>query len=818
MAEIEKNKYGIGEGDEHDNTQLSFFSFKDVLTATDNFSESNKLGEGGFGPVYKGKLSGDQEVAMKRLSKKSGQGLEEFMNELKLIAKLQHTYLVRLLGCCVEREEKILIYEYMPNRSLDKFLFGSSDKAKLDWGQRVKIAEGVAQGLLYIHKYSRLKIIHRDMKASNVLLDAAMNPKISDFGMARIFGIDQDEANTNHIVGTYGYMSPEYAFYGQFSEKSDVFSFGVLLLEIVSGKRNKDFYHNEIPYSLLCWVWEIWKEGKPEELIDPIVKNSTCCNLTEAVKLIHVGLLCVQEAPIDRPTMSSVTQMLSSNDSQSFPTPGEPSFTTRRAAAAENSDQVPGGVFELGFFSPANSSNSYVGIWYHNISPRTVVWVANRNHPIPVTNLSSSELVVFNGSLTISVPYELIWVADGTTPLSTLSLTMEAVLQDDGNLVILDSNSSIDSSQLAWQSFDYPTDTFLPGQINTYSLISWNNDSDPSQGAYSLQLETDSYVNFYITFYNNVSRMYTIPRVKFRRSARSSDVYYDFNNSRGGRTHIVMNSKGTVQALSWDEGSKGWYLNWQEPRDLCQIFGYCGPFGSCNNESTPLCSCPTGFVPKSEKEWSLGDFSKGCLRKSRLGCNNDDMFIPGYVLPNGVELSFGAIGSGQQCELFCSVNCNCTAYSYQRNGCFIWYGDLYNLCTLRKDGYNQSVYIKIAGSEKPNNVAYEQKNPIYGRSSRKRVVIGAIIGSVVIGIMVSLMGLFLILRRNSRWEKAANMAGYDQNNTQLSFFSFKAVLAATDNFSESNKLGEGGFGPVYKVTSLTQSLVSKFAFFLSLAY
>ncbi|CAN1783550.1 Receptor-like serine/threonine-protein kinase SD1-8 [Linum perenne] len=255
MAEIEKNKYGIGEGDEHDNTQLSFFSFKDVLTATDNFSESNKLGEGGFGPVYKGKLSGDQEVAMKRLSKKSGQGLEEFMNELKLIAKLQHTYLVRLLGCCVEREEKILIYEYMPNRSLDKFLF-----------------EGVAQGLLYIHKYSRLKIIHRDMKASNVLLDAAMNPKISDFGMARIFGIDQDEANTNH-------------------------------------------------------VWELWKEGKPEELIDPAVKNTTCCNLTE-------------EAPIDRPTMASVTQMLSSNDSQSFTTPGELAFITRRAIP-ESSYQVP---------------------------------------------------------------------------------------------------------------------------------------------------------------------------------------------------------------------------------------------------------------------------------------------------------------------------------------------------------------------------------------------------------------------------------------------------------------------------------------------
>ncbi|CAN0914741.1 G-type lectin S-receptor-like serine/threonine-protein kinase RKS1 [Linum grandiflorum] len=342
-----ENSYFNGKGGEESNTKLTFFSIKTVLAATDNFSEANKLGEGGFGPVYKGVLlPDDQEVAVKRLSKKSGQGLEEFMNELKLIAKLQHTYLVRLLGCCVEKEEKILIYEYLPNRSLDKFLFDSPAKADLDWLTRVKIIDGIAQGLLYIHKYSRLKVIHRDMKASNVLLDAEMNPKISDFGMARIFRIGQAEAKTKRIVGTYGYMSPEYAIYGKFSEKSDVFSYGVLLLEIVSGRRNKDFNQSETPSSLLSWTWDLWQEGKPEEIMDPSVKD-TCSDTAEAMKFIHIGLLCVQEAPSNRPTMASVAQMLSSHYPESFPLPQEPAFIERRAG-----DQVP----------PENCSNNQMSI------------------------------------------------------------------------------------------------------------------------------------------------------------------------------------------------------------------------------------------------------------------------------------------------------------------------------------------------------------------------------------------------------------------------------------------------------------------------
>ncbi|KAM1059285.1 hypothetical protein TB2_023590 [Malus domestica] len=325
---------GKAGGGRNDTDQLPPFSLKSILAATNNFSDSNKIGEGGFGPVYKGTLPENQEVAIKRLSKKSGQGHREFTNELELIAKLQHTNLVRLLGFCNEEEEMILIYEYLPNRSLDKFLFDPSEKTKLDWGKRFQIIEGITQGVLYIHKYSRLKIIHRDLKASNILLDEAMNPKISDFGMAKIFRMNQIEANTNRIVGTYGYMSPEYAFFGQFSEKLDVFSFGVLLLEIVSGKRNSSFYRFDPSLTLAGWAWELCKEGRGMEVIDESVRET--CWSDEALRCLHVGFLCVQEAPDDRPTMSSVICMLT-NEATSLPASKEPAFTTHKNSIAAGS-------------------------------------------------------------------------------------------------------------------------------------------------------------------------------------------------------------------------------------------------------------------------------------------------------------------------------------------------------------------------------------------------------------------------------------------------------------------------------------------------
>ncbi|KAL6526399.1 hypothetical protein OROHE_015408 [Orobanche hederae] len=320
--EISNNQY-IGGGEKYD-FNLPQFSFSSISAATNNFSPENKLGEGGFGPVYKGNLIDGHSVAVKRLSKRSGQGLEELRNETVLIAKLQHRNLVRIVGCCIEQDEKILIYEYLRNKSLDLLIFDPSKQFLLDWSRRVQIIEGIAQGLLYLHKHSRLRIVHRDLKASNILLDDEMNPKISDFGMARIFGEDDVlQANTNRIVGTYGYMSPEYAMEGLFSVKSDVFAFGVLLLEILSGKKNTGFRDSDC-LSLLGYAWGLWRTERVLDLID---SNLELPSSFLPLRYIHVGLLCVQESPTHRPTMSDVIAMFS-NELIQLVSPNRPPFTT----------------------------------------------------------------------------------------------------------------------------------------------------------------------------------------------------------------------------------------------------------------------------------------------------------------------------------------------------------------------------------------------------------------------------------------------------------------------------------------------------------
>ncbi|XP_058769616.1 cysteine-rich receptor-like protein kinase 44 [Vicia villosa] len=315
------------------------FNFDTIQVATNNFSEANKLGHGGFGIVYQGTLSTEQVIAVKRLSKGSGQGDSEFQNEVQLLAKLQHRNLVRLLGFCLKGKERLLIYEFVPNKSLDYFLFDPLKRAQLDWERRYKIIEGIVKGLLYLHEDSRLRIIHRDLKASNILLDNNMNPKISDFGMARLLLVDQTQVNTDKIVGTYGYMAPEYAMFGQFSIKSDVFSFGVLILEIISGLKVCGILHEQSMEDLLSFVWRNWREGTITNIIDPSLNNSS---QNEIMRCIHIGLLCVQEKVVERPTMATIALMLNSY-SVSLPFPLEPaSFIGGRTGSLSISDMQSG--------------------------------------------------------------------------------------------------------------------------------------------------------------------------------------------------------------------------------------------------------------------------------------------------------------------------------------------------------------------------------------------------------------------------------------------------------------------------------------------
>ncbi|CAN7119412.1 unnamed protein product [Brassica rapa subsp. narinosa] len=312
---------------EEEDPELPFLDLEVISEATCGFSDGNKLGQGGFGPVYKGTLSTGEEIAVKRLSRTSRQGIEEFKNEIKLMAKLQHRNFVKILGYCVEEDERMLIYEYQRNKSLDSFIFDKERRIELDWPKRVEIIKGIARGLMYLHQDSRLRIIHRDLKASNVLLDSDMNPKISDFGLARTLGGDETEANTTRVVGTYGYMSPEYQIDGYFSLKSDVFSFGVLVLEIVSGRRNHGFCNHEHKLNLLGHAWRQYREDKASELTDEAFKES-CTDISEVLRAIHIGLLCVQQDPIDRPNMSMVVLMLSSE--MLLLDPKEPGFYNER--------------------------------------------------------------------------------------------------------------------------------------------------------------------------------------------------------------------------------------------------------------------------------------------------------------------------------------------------------------------------------------------------------------------------------------------------------------------------------------------------------
>ncbi|KAL4585498.1 hypothetical protein LXL04_010119 [Taraxacum kok-saghyz] len=1066
----------LTDNDIGENVESHVFNLRTIVAATDNFSHSNKIGEGGFGSVYKGKLLNGQEIAVKRLSQGSCQGMHEFTNEVTLIAKLQHRNLVRLFGYCFHKEEKMLIYEYLPNKGLDSFIFDQEKRSILDWERRFLIIRGIVRGLLYLHQDSRLRIIHRDLKASNVLLDADLNPKISDFGMAKIFGGDQDQAITHRVVGTYGYMSPEYAMEGLFSVKSDVYSFGVLVLEIVSGRRNNG------SVNLIGHVWDLWKQDKALTVVDSSLGNEY--DAREILLCIHVGILCVQESASDRPTMTDVAYMLSNRETK-LPTPNQPahifrqmndgtdhSITTLANGRAglvyiadsitwvswkatmneadkgglnigslkafnvaclgsgggdsglgkmvsgksldkelekggiqlaeliklddqsntwkwepnkngtftvnslrkiydanyllsddkqtvwrkevpkkinlfiwrlrkwnklpdlndyDNVDELidmendprwsredsikvgvivraffwilwcnrndlrfnskvktlptlasevtntsflwisnrskigknitkdnwifctstdsitltrplkdgdilvsSGETFALGFFSPRNSSNRYVGIWYNKVSEQTVVWVANRDRPI--TNSTGILSLDETGNLVLrqsGQPF-LFW----STNVSGLvnNDVNSGKLLDSGNLVLFQGQ---DRGVYSWQSFDYPSNTILPGLKFGEDLksglnrmaTSWKSGGNPGIGEYSFKLELSGSPQIFL--YKGATPIWRggswtghgwsgvpemTPNYLF-------DVTYTNNNDEVALVYVIRNSSifsrlvlnetGKVERSTWHESDRRWFGFWSAPKDECDGYSHCGPFGLCDpyKSGTFECDCLPGYEPQSPQDWYLRDATGGCKRKAGAGvCTEGEGFVElAHVkVPDTstarVNMSLGS----EACEGLCLRDCTCMGYAVADisgggRGCVTWSGGMIDARTYSDGG--QPFFIRVDADELAK---YSTKK---GKSYTKKLF-------VTIGLPVIAAGLIIFaciwcyIRKNKANRKQREIRfGFSDSlqsmegsliendigeNVDLHVFDLSTIVTATDKFSPSNKLGEGGFGSVYK--------------------
>ncbi|XP_058096289.1 G-type lectin S-receptor-like serine/threonine-protein kinase At2g19130 [Magnolia sinica] len=480
------------------------------------------------------------------------------------------------------------------------------------------------------------------------------------------------------------------------------------------------------------------------------------------------------------------------------------------------------GNFELGFFTPGLSQNYYIGIWFKKVSQQTVVWVANRETPLPD---ASSQLKISeqDGNLVLINHTKIpTWSCNSTSKTSNPTF---AVLLDTGNLVLREVSNS---SSVIWQSFDYPTDTWLPGNrigLNKITglrqrLISWRNSEDPAPGAFSLQIEEDG-TNQYFMLHNNSDRYWSsgvwngyyfslIPEMTSsyigQRSGLSGliNMSYVTNKNENYFTYsykdasiivkAAVSISGQFQSWVWSKDSEKWNLFTSFPGDQCDVYGLCGSYGVCNGSSSPFCTCLQGFHPLSKKDWELGDRSSGCLRETNLQCSDNrsiggekDIFLKMLNILFPVNPQFLAVRRAEECELACFNNCSCTSYAYNSSGCFIWNGDLLNLRQpSHTDVKGRDLYLRVAAS----------------RRTSKGVAAGVIVGSSI-GMVAFFVIVLVIIWRCRR--KLPNRASTEVTGSLVAF-RYTDLRSATNDFAE--KLGGGSFGSVFKGTLPDSSVVA----------
>ncbi|XP_077227042.1 putative LRR receptor-like serine/threonine-protein kinase At1g07650 [Tasmannia lanceolata] len=796
--------------------QTGSFTLRQIKAATNNFDISNKIGEGGFGPVYKGLLSNGTIIAVKQLSSKSSQGNREFINEIGMISALQHPNLVKLYGCCIEGNQLLVVYEYMKNNSLARALFGHREcQLKLDWAARHKICVGVARGLAFLHEESRIKIVHRDIKATNILLDENLNPKISDFGLAKLREEDKTHINTR-IAGTIGYMAPEYALRGYLTDKADVYSFGIVALEIVSGTSNTNYMPKDDQFYLLDWALVLKERGCLEELIDP--KLGSEFNKEEAMGMINVALLCANSSPKLRPTMSAVVSMLEGRTTVYEQISSRSSFDLRLTAShnsyqqiGESSSENQALVMSLHEASPGSTPPASLSYTYKehsaSVSARVAsllkLWGDLQGLDVSISDINGTGssfpdlgekkllriLVLRNCNISGEVPK---YLAEMPRLRTFRDLSFNKLV---GTIPNLEALKEI--------LFMYFTDNLLSGHLPDWLLkkpyaidLSYNNFTWGSSGISDCPRQN---VNLFESFStgnssNGVCSNTKFPCPQYYHSLHincggeevkiNKDSTYEKDDNPGGASNSVLSAM-----KNWAFSSTGNFLDNDRDVDIYTATAE-SRLDMPNSELyttarlSPLSLTYYGLCLQNGNYTVKLHFAEIIFTDdktySSLGKRLFDVYIQGKLVLKDFNIKDEAGGSNK--AVIRNFTANVSSNNLEIR--FYW-------------GGKGTTGIPVKGTYGPliSAISVDPDFPIPKDKKIPTGIIAGVVASVLclVFLVLSILWRKGCLRTNSRRDK--DLGGLD---LQTGSFTLRQIKAATNNFDISNKIGEGGFGSVYK--------------------